>query len=334
MPTLSAHVITRWLGADAPDSRRTCGPSPSPAGGGDRLHGRVVERLPDGRRAGGRWSGPRSTGAAHRGRLARLVAAAWPPAVTTTSPSPSSRHHRPSARARLGIDKGVDACRPSRSSASRTSILPEGGTEVNAIVTVTATGTARRPVGPRADAGADGARRAEIIMIDASGSMDGKRIREARAAAAAAIDCLEDGVRFAVVAGNHAAWRLYPDIPGMGLAVVVAGRRARMPPRVPAAQGRRGNGHRYVGSSWPRDCSASRAGINHAILLTDGKDEGESPAGSPAGARRGRRGVPVRLPGGRDRLGRRRAPQRVVGPARGSPTSSPIRRASQRTSRP
>ncbi len=110
--------------------------------------------------------------------------------------------------------------------------LDDRATDIDAIVRITAAGTgAARPL----VSDAAPSTRAEIIMIDTSGSMDGPCLREARHAAAAAVDCIEDGIRFAVVAGNHLAWRLYPDVPGMALAVrvtvVAGGRPASRAPR-------------------------------------------------------------------------------------------------------
>ncbi len=94
--------------------------------------------------------------------------------------------------------------------------LPEGGREVNAIVTVTSTGggtvggAGRGAAVVRASgAGPDAA---VVIMVDCSGSMDypPTKMRNAREATAAAIDTLRDGVHFAVVAGTHRATEVYP----------------------------------------------------------------------------------------------------------------------------
>ena len=86
--------------------------------------------------------------------------------------------------------------------------LPAGGTLMNAVITVTAEGTSAAPV--RRGLGETPRTRAEIIILDTSGSMKGVNLAAAKAAAAAAIDCLPDGVRFAVVSGNHEAWLAYP----------------------------------------------------------------------------------------------------------------------------
>src|SRR5688500_17664763 len=97
--------------------------------------------------------------------------------------------------------------------------LPEGGREVNAIVTVTSTGggtsggaplTGATPSPSAIPGQAPSA--AVVIMVDCSGSMDypPTKMRNARDATAAAIDTLRDGVAFAVVAGTHVAREVYP----------------------------------------------------------------------------------------------------------------------------
>ena len=52
--------------------------------------------------------------------------------------------------------------------------------------------------------------RTELLIVDTSGSMDGKKLRAAKAATAAAIDCIPDGVRFGIITGNHQAEVAYP----------------------------------------------------------------------------------------------------------------------------
>ena len=96
--------------------------------------------------------------------------------------------------------------------------LPEGARDVNAIVTVTTAGTAAAVPATETDS-------AEIIIIDCSGSMSVPRskIAEARAATAAAVDVIRDGVAFAVIAGTeHAA----PVFPADG-SLAIAGPQAR-----------------------------------------------------------------------------------------------------------
>ena len=88
--------------------------------------------------------------------------------------------------------------------------LPDGGTDVNAVVTVTATtgASAGGPSGPAAAADA-----AEVIMIDMSGSMNypPAKFRAAQHATEVAIDCIRDGVWFALIAGTKLAHQIYPQ---------------------------------------------------------------------------------------------------------------------------
>src|ERR1700683_4665624 len=87
--------------------------------------------------------------------------------------------------------------------------LPEGGRDVSAIVTVASgPGVAARPGGP----GGGAESRAEIIITDCSRAMESPRtkIAEARAATAAAVDVVRDGVLFAVIAGTNLAWPVFP----------------------------------------------------------------------------------------------------------------------------
>src|SRR5262245_26411876 len=87
--------------------------------------------------------------------------------------------------------------------------LPAGGRDVNAIVTITAPDAGRTP---GENAALSGGGRAEIIIVDCSGSMDypHAKIVQARAATTAAIDVIADGVAFAVIAGTHVARLVFP----------------------------------------------------------------------------------------------------------------------------
>ncbi|HEY7073372.1 MAG TPA: VWA domain-containing protein, partial [Acidimicrobiales bacterium] len=84
--------------------------------------------------------------------------------------------------------------------------LSAGADVVDAVVTVAAA----------ADPGAGAATtragdRAEIVVVDCSGSMGSSRKMEAaKAAAAAAVDVIDDGVAFAIIAGDHEAKLLWP----------------------------------------------------------------------------------------------------------------------------
>src|SRR5258708_5848021 len=91
--------------------------------------------------------------------------------------------------------------------------LPEGGRDVSAIATVISDGT------PAASSAEPGVGSAEIIIVDCSGSMDvpQTKMAQARAATAAAVDVVRDGVWFAVIAGTSFAKPVYPPTGGMAL---------------------------------------------------------------------------------------------------------------------
>lgn len=148
--------------------------------------------------------------------------------------------------------------------------LPEGGQEVNAIVTVTARGGGA-PAGPGASA-------AVVLMVDCSGSMDypSTKMRNARDATAAAVDALRDGVHFGIVDGTHVAREVYPG--GGRLAVADPATRAQAKQ---ALRRLRAGGGTAIGT-WLRLADRLLAGadvsIRHGILLTDGRNEHESAA--------------------------------------------------------
>ena len=83
--------------------------------------------------------------------------------------------------------------------------LPDGGTDVHAIVSVTCTGAGTVTAMSSASGEAG-----EIIIVDVSGSMDVQGVQAAAYAASAALDQIVDGVWFAIVAGNHEAALCYP----------------------------------------------------------------------------------------------------------------------------
>ena len=161
--------------------------------------------------------------------------------------------------------------------------LPEGGREVNAIVTVTSTGggtTGGVPLAPAsatpASAPGHSSDAAVVIMVDCSGSMDypPTKMRNARDATAAAIDTLRDGVAFAIVGGTHVAKEVFP---GNGrLAVANAGSRAQAKD---ALRRLSAGGGTAIGA-WlrlaDRLLASADAPIRHGILLTDGRNEHES----------------------------------------------------------
>lgn len=147
--------------------------------------------------------------------------------------------------------------------------LPQGGTDVHAIVTLTSEGA-----GP-ADTASGGV--AEVVMIDTSGSMSGRNMDAAKHAAQVAVDQIPDGTWFAIVAGSHVAHRVFP-YPNAVRDMV------QMEP------GARAEAKRAIGTLVPSGGTAMstwlaladrlfatvpQAPHRHAILLTDGKNESE-----------------------------------------------------------
>jgi hypothetical protein len=162
--------------------------------------------------------------------------------------------------------------------------LPEGGREVNAIVTVTSTGGGTTGGAPLRGASASAAAvpgqvpaAGVVIMVDCSGSMEypATKLRNAREATAAAVDTLRDGVAFAVVAGTHKALEVYPGGGRLAVADPATRAQAKEALRILTAGGGTAIG------TWlrlaDRLLSSSDAAIRHGILLTDGRNEHESP---------------------------------------------------------
>jgi hypothetical protein len=142
--------------------------------------------------------------------------------------------------------------------------LPQDGDVMHAVLTVSVSGA-----GAEVDAGvADG--RTELLIVDTSGSMNGKKLRAAKAATAAAIDCIPTGVRFGVITGNHQAW--------LAVAPTTASPQSREEAKATVKQFEAGGGTAM--GTWIRLAAtifAEEQGIRHAILLTDGKNESEAP---------------------------------------------------------
>ena len=140
--------------------------------------------------------------------------------------------------------------------------LPDGATDVHAIVRITATGTAQLSSG--SDAGA-----AEVIIVDTSGSMGERGIQQGSLAATAALQEISDGTMFAVIAGNHLAWQVYPTTPVPGLVAMSAGTRADA---MRAVRGFRADGGTAMGQ-WLLAARQVFSGVpesyrRHAILPT------------------------------------------------------------------
>ncbi|MGW7255685.1 vWA domain-containing protein [Streptomyces sp. NPDC054834] len=158
--------------------------------------------------------------------------------------------------------------------------LPESGREVNAIVTVTATGggtIGSAATAPHLYTAGQGPSAAVAIMVDCSGSMDypPTKMRNARDATAAAIDTLRDGTHFAVIGGTHVAKEVYPGGGRLAVADATTREQAKQALRRLSAGGGTAIG------TWlrlaDRLLSSADVAIRHGILLTDGRNEHESP---------------------------------------------------------
>lgn len=146
--------------------------------------------------------------------------------------------------------------------------LPLGGSEVSAIVTVTSGDGHGTDAEPAA---------AEVVIIDRSGSMavPGSKIKAAREATGVAVDCIRDGVMFGLIAGTEKAEVLYPSNGELVAASEQSRREAKR-----AVSKLRADGGTALGT-WLRvarrlfDPHLDR--VCHAILLTDGENEHETP---------------------------------------------------------
>src|SRR5690242_13880765 len=153
---------------------------------------------------------------------------------------------------------------------SQNEYLAVGGEDVNAIITVTA------PAEGLAASSAN-TNGAEIIIVDCSGSMRSPRtkIEQARAATAAAIDVIRDGVAFAVVAGTEKAVPIFP----LDYGLAVADDQTRFLAKQ-AVSGVLPRGGTAIGQ-WLRLAhtmfGTHPAALRHAILLTDGQNAHETP---------------------------------------------------------
>jgi hypothetical protein len=149
--------------------------------------------------------------------------------------------------------------------------LPDGGTDVHAIVTVTCTGAGAAGQSGSGDAG-------EIVIVDTSGSMGADGIRAAQFAAHAALDQILDGVWFAVISGNDRAALAFPPSPEPVMVKMDQFTRQAAKDAVARFYA---DGGTAMGT-WLRLAARVFATVpslsqKHAILLTDGENQHESP---------------------------------------------------------
>ncbi|MDX6294967.1 MAG: hypothetical protein QOH50_4042 [Kribbellaceae bacterium] len=149
--------------------------------------------------------------------------------------------------------------------------LPDGGTDVHAIVTVTCTGAGMAGQSGSGDAG-------EIVIVDTSGSMGADGIRAAQFAAQAALDQIHDGVWFAVISGNDRAALAFPPSPEPVMVKMDQFTRQAAKDAVARFYA---DGGTAMGT-WLRLAARVFATVpslsqKHAILLTDGENQHETP---------------------------------------------------------
>jgi hypothetical protein len=152
--------------------------------------------------------------------------------------------------------------------------LAEGATDVHAVVSVTCSGAGTAGQSGHGEA-------AEILIVDTSGSMDmpASKIVAARRAAKVAISEIVDGTWFAVLSGHSVAQMVYPSHPGMAKMTDVTRREATH-----MIDALRAGGATAIGA-WISAATELFGQIEtaqcHAILLTDGKIEGEPASALP-----------------------------------------------------
>ena len=145
--------------------------------------------------------------------------------------------------------------------------LPLGGSQVNAIVTVTSDGPAGETRQPEA---------AEIVILDTSGSMGAPRrkLESAREATSVAIDCIRDGVALGIIAGTDTAHAVYPTDGTLMIASELTRSEAKR-----ALRSLKAAGGTAIGS-WLTLAGTLFATVPgrscHAILLTDGENQHET----------------------------------------------------------
>lgn len=149
--------------------------------------------------------------------------------------------------------------------------LPDGGTDVHAIVTVSCSGAGSAGQTGSGDAG-------EIIIVDTSGSMGAEGVRAAAFAAQTALDQILDGVWFAVISGNDRAQLAFPPSPEPVMVKMDQFTRQAAKDAVARFYA---DGGTAMGT-WLRLASRVFATVpsltqKHALLLTDGENQHESP---------------------------------------------------------
>ncbi|WP_244932186.1 VWA domain-containing protein [Nocardioides sp. W7] len=158
--------------------------------------------------------------------------------------------------------------------------LPDGGTDVNAIVTVTCSGA-----GTAGQTGGGSA--GEIIIVDTSGSMGPQTMAAAKQAAQAALAEIVDGTYFAVIAGSDRAMLAYPQVAsGPGMVPMDARTRAAASQAISNFHGSGGTAiSTWLDLAGTIFASVPEVTQRHALLLTDGENR-EQPGSLAAAIKR------------------------------------------------
>jgi hypothetical protein len=149
--------------------------------------------------------------------------------------------------------------------------LPDGGTDVNAIVTISCSGA-----GTAGQTGGGSA--GEIIIVDTSGSMGPETMAAAKQVAQAALAEIVDGTWFAVVAGSDRAMLAYPKVSsGPGMVQMDASTRGQASEAISGFVGSGGTAiSTWLDLAGTLFASVPQVTQRHAILLTDGENREDS----------------------------------------------------------
>jgi len=156
-----------------------------------------------------------------------------------------------------------------RTTVHQNQFLELGADHLDAIVCVTATGSV--------DAVESAAPRSVILVVDVSASMGmpPSKFDAAMAATSAAIDCIEDGVRFGIIAGSHEATTAYARRDELAVADSTTRKEAKR-----ALHRLRPGGGTAIGA-WLRRAAdmftAVPDAIHQVILMTEGQNQSETP---------------------------------------------------------
>ncbi|MFF5483176.1 VWA domain-containing protein [Streptomyces sp. NPDC012935] len=141
----------------------------------------------------------------------------------------------------------------------------------DALVTVTASSAAHGEANALPDRPG-----AEILIMDRSLSMSGRKLDEAKRAMCAAIDTLRDGTYLGIVAGHHKAEVIFPATGGLTRVDAVTREDAKLRVVGQFAEGGTAIGQWLTCAQHLFTSVAAPGTVRHAVLYTDGKDEHET----------------------------------------------------------